>query len=134
MTSFYLTGSINVPSTDAAFRLVGQRLQPGVTRVPDGEPGDRANWVLVHSAHFLDNPTLDVVDGRARVRSGTPVSFGDVDYHSSAIASYEDFRRARDEGALAPESRFLVSIATGVDQVSLASCALGRFEAETTTA
>src|ERR1700710_419768 len=118
MTSFYLTGSINVPSTDAAFRLVGQRLQPGVTRVPDGEPGDRANWVLVHSAHFLDNPTLDVVDGRARVRSGTPVSFGDIDYHSSAIASYEDFRRARDEGALAPESRFLVSIATPFNAVN----------------
>jgi methionine synthase II (cobalamin-independent) len=118
MTSFYLTGSINVPSTDAAFRLVGERLQPGVTRVPDGEPGDRANWVLVHSAHFLDNPTLDVVDGRAKVRAGTPVSFGDVDYHSSAIASYEDFRRARDEGLLEPDSRFLVSIATPFNAVN----------------
>jgi methionine synthase II (cobalamin-independent) len=118
MTSFYLTGSINVPSTDAAFRLVGERLQPGVTRVPDGEPGDRANWVLVHSAHFLENPTLDVVDGRARVRAGTPVSFGDIDYHSSAIASYEDFRRARDEGVLAADSRFLVSIATPFNAVN----------------
>ncbi|MBJ7339236.1 hypothetical protein [Mycolicibacterium sp.] len=118
MTSFYLTGSINVPTTDAAFRLVGERLQPGVTRVPDGEPGDRANWVLVHSAHFLSNPTLDVEGGRAKVRPGTPVTFGDVDYHSSAIASYADFRAARDAGALAPESRFLVSIATPLNAVN----------------
>lgn len=118
MTNFYLTGSINVDSTDAAFRLVGERLQPGVTRVPDGEPGERANWVLVQSQHFLNNPTLDVTDGRAKVRQGTPVSFGDIDYHSAAIASYGDFRRARDEGVLAPESRFLVSIATPFNAVN----------------
>jgi methionine synthase II (cobalamin-independent) len=118
MTGFYLTGSINVPTTDAAFRLVGEHLQPGVTRVPDGEPGDRANWVLVHSAHFLDNPTLDVVDNRAKVRPATPVSFGDIDYHSSAIASYEDFRRARENGVLASDSRFLVSIATPFNAVN----------------
>lgn len=118
MTSFYLTGSINVPTTEAAFRLVGDRLQPGVTRVPDGEPGDRANWVLVHSAHFLSNPTLDVADNRARVRPGTTPSFGDVDYHSSAIESYREFRAARDAGALSPESRFLVSIATPFNAVN----------------
>ena len=37
MTGFYLTGSINVDSVAAAFELVGSRLQPGVSRVPDGE-------------------------------------------------------------------------------------------------
>ncbi len=118
MTRFYLTGSINVPTTNDAFRLVGERLQPGVTRVPDGEPGDRANWVLVHSAHFLSNPTLDVDEGRAAVRPGTAVSFGEVDYHSSAIASYREFRVARDAGVLAPDSRFLVSIATPFNAVN----------------
>ena len=39
---FYLTGSINQPTVADAFAFVGKRLQPGVTRVPDGEPGDRA--------------------------------------------------------------------------------------------
>jgi hypothetical protein len=43
---FYLTGSINQPTVADAFDFVGKRLQPGVTRVSDGEPGDRANWVL----------------------------------------------------------------------------------------
>jgi hypothetical protein len=46
---FYLTGSINQPTVEDAFAFVGSRLQPGVTRVPDGEPGDRANWVLTQS-------------------------------------------------------------------------------------
>lgn len=34
MTGFYVTGSINVPTIQDAFRLVGERLQPGVTRFP----------------------------------------------------------------------------------------------------
>lgn len=118
MTGFYLTGSINVPAVDDAFRLVGSRLQPGVTRVPDGEPGDRANWVLTQSELFLQNPTLDVVDGRVQVRAGTPVEFGDVDYHTTAAASYAQFRKAREEGALAPDSRFLVSIPTPFNAVN----------------
>jgi hypothetical protein len=118
MTGFYLTGSINVPTVDDAFRLVGSRLQPGVTRVSDGEPGDRANWVLTQADHFLKNPTLDVVDGRARVRPGSTVSFGPVDYHTVAAESYRRFVSARGEGVLADDSRFLVSIATPFNAVN----------------
>jgi hypothetical protein len=118
MTGFYITGSINVPTVDDAFRLVGSRLQPGVTRVSDGEPGDRANWVLTQADHFLRNPTLDVVDGRARVRSGTAVSFGAVDYHTVAAESYRRFLAAREEGVLTEDSRFLVSIATPFNAVN----------------
>ncbi|KUI25372.1 hypothetical protein [Mycobacterium sp. GA-2829] len=117
-TGFYLTGSINVGSVEEAFRLVGKRLQPGVTRVPDGEPGDRANWVLTQAGHFLDNPTLDVVDGRARIRPGVSVEFPPVDYHSVAAESYATFRAAREKGVLAPDSRFLVSIPTPFNAVN----------------
>lgn len=118
MASFYLTGSINVATVDDAFRLVGGRLQPGVTRVPDGEPGDRANWVLTQADHFLNNPTLDVVDNKARVRTGTPVSFGALDYHSVAVDSYARFSAARCDGVLAEDSRFLVSIPTPFNAVN----------------
>ncbi|SIR98298.1 hypothetical protein [Williamsia sterculiae] len=116
---FYLTGSINVPSVPEAFELVGTRLQPGgVTRVPDGEPGDRANWVLTQADHFLANPTLDVVDGKARVRAGTPVTFPAVDYHTAAIDSYHRFLDARSSGVLEADSRFLVSIPTPFNAVN----------------
>lgn len=118
MTGFYLTGSINVATVDDAFALVGNRLQPGVTRVPDGEPGDRANWVLTQADHFLANPTLDVVDGKVRVRAGTPVSFGALDYHSVAAGSYARFTAARRDGVLAEDSRFLVSIPTPFNAVN----------------
>jgi methionine synthase II (cobalamin-independent) len=118
MTTFYLTGSINVPTIEDAFALVGSRLQPGVTRVPDGEPGDRANWVLTQAAYFLDNPTLDVTNGRAAVRAGTAVSFPAIDYHSVAAESYRKFLVAREKGTLAADSRFLVSIPTPFNAVN----------------
>ncbi|WP_167100276.1 hypothetical protein [Mycobacterium sp. DL592] len=118
MTKFYVTGSINVPTVEDAFRLVGARLQPGVSRVPDGEPGDRANWVFTQADHFLNNPTLDVVGDRARVRPGVAVSFGPVDYHSIAAESYAKFRQARESGVLQEGSRFLVSIPTPFNAVN----------------
>jgi len=122
---FYLTGSINVPTVEDAYRFVGSRLQPGVTRVPDGEPGERANWVLTQTPHFLDNPTLDVVDvgGKplARLRAGTTgadVRFPAFDYQDHAIASYALFTAARERGELAPNSKFLVSIPTPFNAVN----------------
>lgn len=129
---FYLTGSINQPTVQDAFRFVGQRLQghgvgqtAKVTRVPDGEPGNRANWVLTQTPHFLDNPTLDVVDrgGRelARLKPGTTgadVRFPAFDYADHAIASYALFRAARERGELAPESKFLVSLPTPFNAVN----------------
>ncbi|MGH3580705.1 MAG: hypothetical protein ACRDUB_03910 [Mycobacterium sp.] len=122
---FYLTGSINQPTVADAFDFVGKRLQPGVTRVPDGEPGDRANWVLTQTPHFLDNPTLDVVESdggkRARLRKGTSaadVTFPAFAYQDHAIASYDVFRAARDRGDLAPDSKFLVSIPTPFNAVN----------------
>jgi hypothetical protein len=122
---FYLTGSINAPSVEDAYRFVGSRLQPGVARVPDGEPGDRANWVLTQTPHFLDNPTLDVVEAggqrRARLRPGTTaadVRFPVFDYQDHAIASYALFVAARERGELAPDSKFLVSIPTPFNAVN----------------
>jgi hypothetical protein len=41
-----------------------------VTRLPDGEPGERANWVLTQTPHFLDDPTLDVVDVGGKPMAG----------------------------------------------------------------
>jgi hypothetical protein len=118
MTGFYLTGSINVASVEDAFALVGSRLQPGVRRVPDGEPGNRANWVLTQADHFLRNPTLDVVDNRVRVRPGIDVAFDPIDYHTVAAESYARFVAARRAGVLAEDSRFLVSIPTPFNAVN----------------
>lgn len=118
----YLTGSVNRPTVADTFRFVGSRLQPGVTRVPDGEPGERANWVITQADHFFKNPSLELVpgDGRlqrdlVRLRDGVDpasVSFPEQRYAADAAASFAEFRAAKDAGTLAADSRFQVSIPT----------------------
>ncbi len=118
MSRFYLTGSINVATVADAFDLVGTRLQPGVTRVPAGEPGDRTNWVLTQVDLFLNNPGLDVGDGLTRIRPGAEAMFDTVDYHTVASEPYAVFVDARRRGVLASDSRFLVSIPTPFNAVN----------------
>jgi hypothetical protein len=126
MTGIYLTGSINQPTVEEAFGYVGRRLQPGVTRVPDGEPGGRANWVLTQEPVFSGNTGLAAVpapDGRERyvlAEGATPATlrFDRFDYADHARFSYALFTQARDGGVLAPDSRFLVSIPTPFNAVS----------------
>ena len=124
--SFYLTGSINQPTVDDAFRFVGSRLQPAVTRVPDGEPGDRANWVLTQTSHFLDNQTLDVVevDGRRLARLLPGATAEDVDVPPVRLPGPRGGRPTGGSGTraiaaeLAPDSKFLVSIPTPFNAVN----------------
>lgn len=126
MTGIYLTGSVNKPTADEVFAFVGQHLQPGATRVPDGETGGRANWVLTQEPVFAGNPGLTAVpapDGRDRyvLADGvTPqtLTFGRFDYADHARSSYALFARAREAGVLAPGTRFLVSLPTPFNAVS----------------
>jgi hypothetical protein len=122
----YLTGSVNLPTVPEVFTFVGDRLQPGVTRVPDGEPGERANWVLAQAPYFAENPQLVGTpgpDGRDRYRLAAGVTpetlkFARFDYPDQAQTSYEQFIAARKAGKLASESRFLISIPTPFNAVN----------------
>ena len=90
-------------------------------RVPDGEPGDRANWVLTQSGHFLDNPKLDVVvHGRARVLPGHPRSLrpARLSHGGRLLVPPHSVKARRGRVPLAEGSRFLVSIPTPFNAVN----------------
>ncbi len=128
ITGAYLTGSVNQPSVDETFTFVGERLQPGVARVPDGEPGERANWVFTQAALFHEHPDLERVPGEdgepgdlVRPREGVDpnaVDFPVLRYADDARESYAAFRRAKDEGRLAADTRLLISIPTPLNTLS----------------
>ncbi|MFF2271713.1 hypothetical protein ACFVTX_05550 [Agromyces sp. NPDC058136] len=120
----HLVGSINQPSAEATFRVVAAELGADLSRIPDGEVGERFHWILFQGAAF------DAVDGLARVPIDPIVvagfdlrptvldgkvepgalAFGPLGYADAAAASYADFLRLRETGVIADGTRFQVCL------------------------
>src|SRR3954449_7961620 len=122
-----LVGSLPAESTEAAFRAGAELFGDLVFALPDGETGPRAAWVGYERERLArPNPDVVVVEetesptGIPRHAYETPVfairegveslrweTWPRID---DAIASYELFRRLRDEGVLAAGGRFPVGV------------------------
>jgi hypothetical protein len=130
-----LIGSIPLASADAVFEAVGRELDGLVRRVPDGEIGERHDWVAWQSAAFGRIPFIERVEAarlaavgvdnlpkgpQYRVRPGFPtaaVRFGPLGYADAAAQSYRAFTAARAARKLPAGCRFQVGIATALSVV-----------------
>lgn len=117
----HLVGSLNLPSTEAVFTTVGKCLDDHISRIPDGEVGERNNWSAWGGEQLAAHPGFE---------AGEPAPFGPVmlrlresekaaelkvsppGYTAHAKSSYEIFRKLRDEGAVPQGARFLVALPT----------------------
>ena len=66
-----LVGSIPMKSAADVFSTVGRELNGFIKRIPDGELGDRTDWVQWQSSVFSRIPFVDRVDDAATGREGT---------------------------------------------------------------
>jgi len=57
-TSAHLNGSVNLADAETVMREVAARIPAGVRRIPDGETGDRNNWIFFQLQKFLQTPGL----------------------------------------------------------------------------
>lgn len=127
-----LVGSVPLDSAEDVFSTVGRELNGLVRRIPDGESGDRTDWVNWQSSVFSRIPFVELVDENEdrggqihkgpqyRVRPGFPtaaVQFGPLGYAAAAIESYKAFADAKARGALAADCRFQVGLATALSVV-----------------
>jgi hypothetical protein len=125
-----LVGSVARPedgwTVEDVFRRCASTVGEYVTMLPDGELGDRNQWITYIARHaYYGNPALETVsrhtfdDWKAKdyndqwrfvVREGVEtVHFDKIGYAEEAKASYEVFRRLRDEGVIPAGVRFLVA-------------------------
>ena len=124
--SVHLVGSVPMASTDQVFVKVSEALGPYLKRLPDGETGERLNWVGHLEKVFAANPALERTDQlfrihptatgwyRYRLKKGKrieDVRFGNLFYADHALASYAAFRRLQDEGKIPGHVRFQVDFA-----------------------
>jgi hypothetical protein len=122
-----LVGSLPADSTEAAFRAGAGHFGDLVFALPDGETGPRAAWVGYERERLArPNPDVVVVEetasptGIPRHAYETPVFAvreGVESLHwdtwpriDDAIASYDVFRRLRDEGVIPAGLRFQVGL------------------------
>ncbi len=127
-----LIGSIPLKSVDDVFSAVGRELDGLIQRIPDGEFGDRTDWVQWQSSVFSRIPFVERIDETTdptghphkrpqyRVRSGFPtaaVQFGPLGYAAAAEASFEAFTAAKAKGTISGDCRFQVGVATALSVV-----------------
>ncbi len=130
----HLVGSVPLPDCEQVFRRLGGALGPWLSRIPDGETGERARWIYFQRTMLERHPAMEIDptvpklrltqwDGKLlretpllRFRPGIDpdgVRF-DTGYDEAAKQSYAVFRRLRDEGVIPPGMRFQVALPTPV--------------------
>lgn len=131
----HLVGSVPLSNAASVFEAVGQILEGRISRIPDGETGDRSNWIAWQLPLLKLNPVLEAdrskekptheqaSDGSAvddsgfrflRVKAGVDQSEMDfqTEYAKEAIASFETFSELQTSGKIPGGVRFQVSLPT----------------------
>ncbi|MGO4104204.1 hypothetical protein AB4Y63_09660 [Leifsonia sp. YAF41] len=120
----HLVGSINQPTAADTFRIVSENLGAHLTRLPDGEVGERFHWILFQGAAFDATPGLTrlpidpiVVAGfdlrPLHLDGSVPadaLEIAPLGYASAAIDSYAQFVALRDAGTIPAGVRFQVCL------------------------
>jgi hypothetical protein len=123
----HFNGSVNLADAESVMREITSRVPSGVRRLPDGETGDRGNWIFFQLQRFLQLPwlapvqPLDSADGdyehmpRLRLADGVDpaeVRWPDLGYAGAYLASYQTFAALREQGVISPGVRFQVEYPT----------------------
>jgi hypothetical protein len=121
----YLVGSVPMASAQEVFEKVSAALGPRIKRIPDGETGERGDWITWLEPVFADNAAFQksgeffrvhaTGTGRERytLRSGIrpqDVHFGNLFYGDIAKESYAVFKRLKDAGKIAADTKFQVDL------------------------
>jgi hypothetical protein len=128
----HLIGSIPLGSSEEVFRTLAKELGPHLSRLPDGETGERARWVYFQGLMLRAHPDMETDltvppykfvqwDGKV-VREIPQVRFKpgvdpakvmfETGYDTAASTSYAVFERLQEAGGIAKGTRFQVSLPT----------------------
>lgn len=131
-THAHFNGSVNLADAESVMREIVLRVPSGLRRIPDGETGDRANWIFFQMQKFLQSSAL--VAERPPGAEGdyaqvpqlrlaedvdpTHMTWPDLGYAGAYLRSYATFATLRDEGVIPAGVRFQVEYPTPLASIS----------------
>lgn len=119
----HLVGSVPLDTAEGVFRRLAAALGGQLERIPDGETGERANWIgfqlgRLLAADGIEHGGLHETAGYGPMpsvrltRLAAEIRLGSLGYAEAARASYKTFARLREEGVIPSGVRFQVSLPT----------------------
>ena len=121
----YLVGSVPMADAEQVFETVSAAFGSKLKRIPDGETGDRADWITWLKPVFSENPAFELSDEVFRLHETAPpicryalrpgysvedVRINNLFYADIARQSYETFKKLRDARKIAAGTRFQVDL------------------------
>lgn len=125
----HLCGSVPLPNAEAVFDTAARRLGPWLSRIPDGETGERDNFTVWQLPRMGAHPDLETVpppspeygpSERVRPKPGVDpasIDFGELGYAQAALESWSVFRKLRERGDIDAGVRFQVCLPTPISVV-----------------
>jgi hypothetical protein len=129
----HFNGSVNLADTESVMREIASRIPSGLRRIPDGETGDRSNWIFFQLQKFLQLPWLvqarpvGSADGEyeqlpqlrlAEWADPGQVTWPDIGYADAYLESYRVFAGLRADGVIPAGVRFQVEYPTPLASIS----------------
>ena len=121
----HLVGSVPLSSAREVFTQVAAVLGPRLRRIPDGETGERGDWITWLEPVFANSPALEksgevfrihpTATPRTRYRlkpgmSASQVTFDNLFYADIAVRSYREFADLKRSGIIPAQCRFQVDL------------------------
>ena len=125
MRNVHLVGSVPLRDAREVFTTVSAALGQHLKRIPDGETGERSDWITWLEPVFANNAALEKsselfrvhATGTARIRYklrqgkiAKDVHFDNLFYADIAKASYAEFAALKAQGAVAKDVRFQIDL------------------------
>jgi ubiquinone/menaquinone biosynthesis C-methylase UbiE len=126
----HLVGSVPLANAETVFRTLGRGLGDRLRRIPDGETGPRADWIVWQYPVLSSRPQFEVAPPapefyralpRLRLRPGErgeDLRFESLGYAEAAFSSYATFSVMKRDGIIPRGCRFQISLPTPLAPIS----------------
>jgi hypothetical protein len=132
-TKVHFNGSVNLADAATVFDEIATRVPRGLTRIPDGETGERAGWIQFQIQRFQQvnglEAAVEPADGdvvynrppRLRLADGArpdELEWPDLGYATAYLQSWAGFRERRADGRIPAGTRFQVQYPTPLASIN----------------